>query len=114
MHELEEHMTRHKYFSCEICYTGFVSDTILIQHKLNYHPEPPQKEPEQPPVPKEEPDETISEVMDLQFQETMRLIQVPDPDPLDDNFIARVGSLYRDSDHKVQCEECSRFLKNRR
>ena len=39
VHELEEHMKIHKYFSCEICFAGFVSDVILVEYKLHDHPE---------------------------------------------------------------------------
>ena len=34
VHELLEHSKIHRYFSCEICFAGFVSDVILIEHKF--------------------------------------------------------------------------------
>ena len=78
------------------------------------HPELLQRELDQPPVPSQEPNVTIMQVVDPEMQEAMRLIQVPDPDPFKDKLDANVGIVYRDSDHKVQCEECGKFLKNRR
>ena len=110
-HELEERMSKHKYYCCGICYAGFVSEVILIEYKIHNHQEPSHKEPEQPPVPKEEPDVTIMRVEDPELQEAMRLIQVPDQDPFDDKLDARVGTLHIDNDHKVQCEECVGFSK---
>ena len=52
VHELTKHCKIHKYFSCEICFAGFVSDVILIKHKIHDHPEgpppPSQATPEEP------------------------------------------------------------------
>ena len=41
VHELQEHSKIHRYFSCEICFAGFVSDVILIKHKIHDHAEGP-------------------------------------------------------------------------
>ena len=41
IHELQEHNKIHRYFSCDICFAGFVSDVILIEHKIHDHPEGP-------------------------------------------------------------------------
>ena len=41
VHELQEHSKIHRYFCCEICFAGFVSDVILIEHKIHDHPEGP-------------------------------------------------------------------------
>ena len=38
IHELQEHNKIHRYFSCDICFAGFVSDVILIEHKIHDHP----------------------------------------------------------------------------
>ena len=52
VHELQEHSKIHRYFSCEICFAGFVSDVILVKHKIHDHPEGPpqlsQATPEEP------------------------------------------------------------------
>ena len=41
IHELQEHNKIHRYFSCDICFAGFMSDVILIEHKIHNHPEGP-------------------------------------------------------------------------
>ena len=40
----------HRYFSCEICFAGFVSDVILIEHKIHDHPEGPSQPPQTTPI----------------------------------------------------------------
>ena len=47
-------MKVHMYFSCDICFAGFVSETILVKHKLHDHPKgpPPPQEPQAEPAPK--------------------------------------------------------------
>ena len=39
--ELEEDTKIHTYYSCEICFAGFVSHVTLIKHKIQDHPERP-------------------------------------------------------------------------
>ena len=39
IHELQEHNKIHIYFSCDICFAGFMSDVILIEHKIHDHPD---------------------------------------------------------------------------
>ena len=46
VHELQEHSKIHRYFSCEICFAGFVSDVILIEHEIHDHPEGPSQPPQ--------------------------------------------------------------------
>ena len=41
IHELQEHNKIHRYFSCDICFAGFVSDVILIKHKIHDNPKGP-------------------------------------------------------------------------
>ena len=41
VHELQEHSKIHRYFSCEICFAGFVSDVILIEHRFTTTPKDP-------------------------------------------------------------------------
>ena len=64
VHELQEHSKIHRYFACEICFAGFVSDVILIEHKIHDHPEGP----------------STSGVTDTQAEQAP-IICVPDPDP---------------------------------
>ena len=96
VYELEDHMKIHKYFSCEICFAGFMSETILIEHKLHDHPEgpPPPQQPQAEPAPK--------------------IIQSLDLDPFEEKLDTRVGLVNPDRNHQVKCEECGRFLKSRK
>ena len=99
VHELQEHSKIHRYFSCEICFAGFVSDVILIEHKIHDHPEGP--------VP------SSSGVTDPQVEQAP-IIHVPDPDPFEEKLDTRIGLVNPDRKHQVKCEECNRFLKSRK
>ena len=99
VHELQEHSKIHRYFSCEICFAGFVSDVILIEHKIHDHPEGP--------VP------STSGVTDPQGEQAP-IIHVPDPDPFKEKLDTRIGLVNPDRNHQVKCEECNRFLKSRK
>ena len=99
IHELQEHNKIHRYFSCDICFAGFVSDVILIEHKIHDHPEGPsqsQTTPEEA-VPSQAP-----------------TIWVPETDPFEEKLDARIGLANPDRNHQVKCEECGRFLKSRK
>ena len=37
--ELSTHCKEHRSFPCDICYTGFVSEPLLVEHRFNDHPE---------------------------------------------------------------------------
>ena len=37
--ELSIHCREHRSFSCDICYTGFVSEPLLVEHHFNDHPQ---------------------------------------------------------------------------
>ena len=99
VHELQEHSKIHRYFSCEICFAGFVSDVILIEHKIHYHPEGP--------VP------STSGVTDPQAEQAP-IIHVPDPDPFEEKLDTRIGLVNPDRNHQVKCEECDRFLRSKK
>ena len=99
VHELQEHSKIHRYFSCEICFAGFVSDVILIEHKIHDHPEGP--------VP------STSGVTDLQAEQAP-IIHVPDPDPFKEKLDTRIGLVNPDRNHQVKCEECDRFLRSKK
>ena len=99
IHELQEHNKIHRYFSCDICFAGFVSDVILIEHKIHDHPEGPsqsQTTPEEA-VPSQAP-----------------TIWVPETDPFEEKLDTRIGLANLDRNHQVKCEECGRFLKSRK
>ena len=97
--ELQEHSKIHRYFSCEICFAGFMLDVILIQHKIHDHPEGP--------VP------STSGVTDPQGEQAP-IICVPDPDPFEEKLDTRIGLVNPDRNHQVKCEECDRFLKSKK
>ena len=99
IHELQEHNKIHRYFSCDICFAGFMSDVILIEHKIHDHPKGPsqsQTTPEEA-VPSQAP-----------------TIMVPETDPFEEKLDARIGLANPDRIHQVKCEECGRFLKSRK
>ena len=99
VHELQEHSKIHRYFSCEICFAGFVSDVILIEHKIHDHPEGP--------IP------STSGVTDPQAEQGP-IICVPDPDPFEEKLDTRIGLVNPDRNHQVKCEECDRFLRSKK
>ena len=99
VHELQEHSKIHRYFSCEICFAGFVSDVILIEHKIHDHPEGP--------IP------STAGVTDPQGEQAP-IIYVPDPDPFEEKLDTRIGLVNPDRNHQVKCEECDRFLKSKK
>ena len=65
--ELSIHCKEHRSFSCDICYTGFVSEPLLVEHRFNDHP---QGRPAWS-APREDPD----------MEKAMEVIRTPDPNP---------------------------------
>ena len=110
VHELQEHSKIHRYFSCKICFAGFVSDVILIEHKIHDHPEGPSQTSQTTP---EEPIPSTSGVTGPQAEQAL-IIHVPDPDPFEEKLDARIGLVNPDRNHQVKCEECDRFLKSKK
>ena len=110
VHELQEHSKIHRYFSCEMCFAGFVSDVILIEHKIHDHPEGPSQPSQTTP---EEPLPSTSGVTGLQAEQAP-IIHVPDPDPFEEKLDTRIGLVNPDRNHQVKCEECDRFLKSKK
>ena len=110
VHELQEHSKIHRYFSCEICFAGFVSDVILIEHKIHDHPEGPSQPSQATP---EEPVPSNSGVTGPKAEQAL-IIHVPDPDPFKEKLGTRIGLVNPDRNHQVKCEECGRFLKSKK
>ena len=110
VHELQEHSKIHRYFSCEICFAGFVSDVILIEHKIHDHPKGPSQPPQTTPI---GPVPSTSGVTDPQAEQAP-IIHVPDPDPFEEKLDTRIGLVNPDRNHQVKCEECDRFLKSKK
>ena len=110
VHELQEHSKIPRYFSCEICLAGFLSDVILIKHKIHDHPEGPSQPPQttlKGPIP------STSGVTDLQAEQAL-IIHVPDPDPFEEKLDTRIGLVNPDRNHQVKCEEYDRLLKSKK
>ena len=110
VHELQEHSKIHRYFSCEICFAGFVSDVILIEHKIHDHPEGPSQPSQTTP---KEPVPSTSGVTVPQAEQAP-IIHVPDPDPFKEKLDTRIGLVNPDRNHQGKCEECDRFLKSKK
>ena len=105
--ELSTHCKEHRSFSCDICYTGFVSEPLLVEHRFNDHPEgrPAWS------APREDPDITITKEVDPDLERAMKVIRTPDPDPFIDKWHPAIGHVKKDDKHKVECEVCHRYLK---
>ena len=97
VHELQEHSKIHRYFSCEICFAGFVSDMILIEHKIHDDPEGPSQLSQATP---KEPIPSTSGVTGRQTEQAP-IICVPDPDPFEEKLDTRIGLVNRDRNHQV-------------
>ena len=100
--ELSIHCKEHRSFSCDICYTGFVSEPLLVEHHLNDHP---QGRPAWS-ASREDPDTTAKMI-----EKAMEVIRTPDPDPFIDKGHPAIGHVKRDEKHRVECEVCHRYLK---
>ena len=37
--ELSIHCKEHRSYSCDICYAGFISEPLLVEHRMNDHPQ---------------------------------------------------------------------------
>ena len=105
--ELSTHCKEHRSFSCDICYTSFVSEPLLVEHHFNDHPEgrPAWS------APREDPDITITKEVDPALERAMEVIRTPDPDPFVDKWHPAIGHLKKGDKHKVECEVCHRYLK---
>ena len=105
--ELSIHCKEHRSFSCDICYTDFVSEPLLVEHHFNDHPEgrPAWS------TPSEDPDITITKEVDPDLERVMEVICTPDPDPFMDKWHPTIGHVKKDDKHKVECEVCHRYLK---
>ena len=110
VHEVQEHSKIHRYFSWEICFAGFVSEVILIKHKIHDHPEGPSQPPQTTP---KGPVPSTFGVTDPQAEEAP-IICVPDPDPFKEKLDTRIGLVNPVMNHQVKCEECDRFLKSKK
>ena len=105
--ELSIHCKEHMSFSCDICYTRFVSEPLLVEHRFNDHPQgrPPWS------APRADPEITITKEVDPDLEKAMEVICTPDPDPFVDKWHLAIGHVKKDDKHKIECEVCHRYLK---
>ena len=105
--ELSIHCKEHRLFSCDICYTGFVSEPLLVEHRFNDHPQGPPAW----SAPREDPEITIIKEVDPDVERAMEVIHTPDPDPFVDKWYPAIGHVKKDDKYQVKCEVCHRYLK---
>ena len=106
--ELSIHCKEHRSFSCDICYTGFVSEPLLVEHHFNDHP---QGRPAWSAPRADTPEITITKEVDPELEKVMEVIRTPDPDPFVDKWHPAIGHVKKDDNHKKECEVCHRYLK---
>ena len=109
--ELSIHCKEHRLYSCDICYTGFVSEPLLVEHRFNDHPQgqPAWSECVTPRA--DTPEITITKEVDPELEKAMEVICTPDPDPFVDKWHPAIGHVKKDDKHKIECEVCHRYLK---
>ena len=105
--ELSIHCKEHRSFPCDICYIGFVSEPLLVEHCFNDHP---QGRPAWS-TPRVDPEITITREVDPDLERVMEVIHTPDPDPFVDKWHPAIGHVKKDDKHKIECEVCHRYLK---
>ena len=105
--ELSIHCKEHRSFPCDICYTGFVSEPLLVEHRFNDHP---QGRPAWS-APRADPKITITMEVDPDLEKVIKVIHTPDPDPFIDKWHPAIGHVKKDDKHKIECEVCHRYLK---
>ena len=106
--ELSKHCKEHRSYSCDICYAGFVSEPLLVEHHMNDHPQGQPAWSERTSTPRAE--TTTSQ--DLEVEKALEVVRTPDPDPFADIEHPAIGQLHKDDKHKVECEVCHRYLKS--
>ena len=107
----------HHHYFCDICFAGFISAPLLVEHHVNDHPKgcPDELEERAPIAPKEElseePEVVITKVIDPELEKAMKVIRIPEPDPFADKWHPALGQTKKDGKNKVECEVCHRYLK---
>ena len=112
--ELSTHCKGHRSYFCDICYAGFISEPLLVEHRVNDHPEGcPAEISECTPTPRAKtPEITITKIVDPEKDKAMEVVHTPDPDPFADKWHPALGQTHKDSQHKIECEVCHRYLKS--
>ena len=103
----------HRYYFCNVCFTGFVSEPLLVEHHVNDHQTGcPGEQCECLPKEEGEPNIAVIKIVDPEVEEAMKVIRTPDPDPFADKWHPAHGQVKCDNTYKFQCRECHRYLKN--
>ena len=105
--ELSIHCKEHRSYSCDICYAGFISEPLLVEHRVNDYPQGRPAWSECISTPRVE---TITK--DPEVEKALEVVRTPDPDPFADKGHPAIGHLRKDDKHKVECEVCHRYLKS--
>ena len=105
---------RHRHYFCDICYAGFISEPLLVEHQVKDHPEGHPAEPSEcvPSTRAETPEITITKVVDPELDKVMEIVHTPEPDPFADKWHPALGQTRPDSKNKIECEVCHRYLKS--
>ena len=103
--ELSIHCKEHRSYSCDICYTGFVSEPLLVEHRFNDHP---QGRPAWSAPRADTPEITITKEVDPELEKAIEVIRTPDLDPFVDKWHPAIGHVKKDDNHKKECEVCHR------
>ena len=103
----------HRFYYCDICFAGFVSVPLLVEHRVSDHPRGCPDEPgkHSPSAPEEE-TATATKVTDPKLDKAMEVIPTPEPDPFADKWHPAFGQVKADDKNKVKCEVCHRYLKS--
>ena len=83
----------HRHYFCDICYAGFVSEPLLVEHRVNDHPKGRPVEPSEcaPSMPEEVPEVVITKIIDPELKKVMEVICTPEPDPFADKWHPALG-----------------------
>ena len=92
--ELSTHSKEgHRHYFCDICYAGFISEPLLVEHRVNDHPKGCPGEPSKraPSTPAETPEVIITKVVDPELEKVMEVIHTPELDPFADKWHPALG-----------------------
>ena len=76
--ELSKHCKEHRSYSCDICYAGFVSEPLLVEHHVNDHPQGRPAWSERTSTPRAE----TTTPQNLEVKKALEVVRTPDADLL--------------------------------
>ena len=81
----------HRSYFCDICYAGFISEPLLVEHRMNDHPEGcPAEISERAPTTRVVTPE-ITKIVDPEMDKAMEVVRTPNPDPFADKWHPALG-----------------------